>query len=136
MPTICKTLPLTLSLSRDSDRAVSLRPKEINCFMSFPYGLLKASSDGAASLATVFPCSWLSVRESRRVNNQLHFTFLAIRRQPHSLFERWPLSLPKGGQNCSGAVTELVEGLDSLPPRLSSRRSSEADRARGFPSKS
>jgi hypothetical protein len=45
------TLLLTLSPSRDSDRADSLRPKEliVNCLSSLPYGLLVASSHGLAS---------------------------------------------------------------------------------------
>ena len=91
MPTICKTSPLTLLSSRDDNRAVSLRPKEINCLMSnasWIYGNGRPAR-WVLSLATVFLCAWLSVRESRRVNNHSHLTLLAIRRQPHSLFERW-----------------------------------------------
>jgi hypothetical protein len=92
MPTICKTSPLTLLLSRDDNRAVSLRPKEINCFMSNASWIYDNGRPArwVLSLATVFPCPLgLSVRESRRVNNHSNLTLLAIRRQPHSLFERW-----------------------------------------------
>jgi hypothetical protein len=60
--------------------------------------------------------------------NAAIITLLAITSATLSTSRRQPPHCLSVGQNCLG--------LDSSTPRLSSRRSSEADRARGFPSTS